>query len=545
MGAKSLRDHYTDGVKHQITVSVNWARAITGPIPAGFSASSLNLSFVTLGANAQTIGVMTLPGGTTDVPWTHTTSSALATTLSGTLGRLQLDGILGGAPKLIAIDAIAFYVNGNLVPIPSDQVVGKCDCDTGGRIQRVAGDPVNTFSGTFLLHATDIALPSAGPALRFGRTYTSMFADPATYPATTLGSGWRHTFAASLPIPGLIGSEPQTVIYEAPTGNRLRFYDDGASDTTLDPAPGVYATLARANSIYMLTQRNQSIQRFDSQGRLITQRDPEGHVQTFTYYSAPGTAGDGELERVTDEGSGRSLVLQYLVVNGQPRIASVSDPLNQSVQFTYSASGDLETVTDLRGGITTYGYAGAPHLLTSVRDAANVLQVTNTYDALHRVTQQDASNGAVTTYCYASEGDGRTTTITLHAPGSTAGTIVIDHYRRDGSLAYQEQNGQFMGYSTFDASFTPNVHVNGNGATALLENDSVGLPTHVADAVGQARSEVNPLSWTPQIRYSRDYTRRFHEAVTKALSRRVQAGGGSAAQRAAAAAKPGRPRFRY
>jgi YD repeat-containing protein len=470
----------------QLTVSVNWARAITGPIPDGFSASGLDLAFVTAGTNAQTIGIMSLPGGTTDAPWTRTSSDPLATTLSGMLGRLRLSGILGGAPRLIAIDAIAFYVNGKLVPVPSDQVVGKCDCNKGGRVERVAGDPVNTFSGAFLLHATDLALPSVGPALRFGRTYTSMFADPATYPATTLGSGWRHTFAAALTLPGSTGSETQTVIYEAPTGNRLRFYDDGMADTTLDPAPGVYATLVRASGTYTLTMRDQSIQRFNSQGQLIEQRDPAGHAQTFLYYSAPGTAGDGELERVTDVVSGRSLVLNYLAVNGQPRIASVSGPLNQSVQFTYTVSGDLATTTDLRGGITTYGYAGVPHLLTSVRDAANVLQVTNTYDALHRITRQDAPNESVTIYAYAPEGDGSATTITIHASDSTTDTVVIDHYRRDGSLAYQEQNGQFMGYATFDASFTPNVQVNGNGAATMLENDSAGLHTHLTDTLEQA-----------------------------------------------------------
>jgi hypothetical protein len=64
-------------------------------------------------------------------------------------------------------------------------------------------------------------------------------------------------------------------------------------------------------------------------------------------------------------------------------------------------------------------------------------------------------------------------------------------------------------------------------SATIAESDAAAEPPA---STGDALREVDPLSWTPQIRYSRDYTRRFHEAVTKALSRRVQAGGGSAAQ---------------
>ena len=46
--------------------------------------------------------------------------------------------------------------------------------------------------------------------------------------------------------------------------------------------------------------------------------------------------------------------------------------------------------------------------------------------------------------------------------------------------------------------------------------------------------KLTRLSWTPWIAYRNDRLRRYYEASTKAVSRRVQTGSGSASDRAAA-----------
>lgn len=143
---------------------------------------------------------------------------------------------------------------------------------------------VRSISGAYYLQAgADITASSGGPALSFERAYVSMFADGAAYPTTPLGPGWRHSFGAALTLPNQTGGEPNTVIYEAPSGNRLRFTDPGTANATLTPVPGVRATLSRTNSQYALTLRDQSVLRFDAQGRLIEQRDPQARVQTLSY----------------------------------------------------------------------------------------------------------------------------------------------------------------------------------------------------------------------------------------------------------------------
>jgi YD repeat-containing protein len=330
------------------------------------------------------------------------------------------------------------------------------------------------------MQESDLTIASATAPIAFNRTYVSLFG-ASGFPVSTLGAGWRHTYAEALTLPSQSGGETGTVIYEAATGNRLRFFDAGSADTVLDPAPGVRASLLRSTASYTLTLRDQAQRIFDTQGRLTATITPAGHRQTLTYYAAPGTIQDGQLERVTDVGSQRTLTLSYLAVNGSPRVSEVVDHTGRRVQYDYTSSGELHTVTDVRNGVTTYGYVGTPPLLSTVTDPTGLLRITNSYDAQRRVYQQTDVSGLVTTYSYATTSTGRATTITQQAPGMPA-DVLVDHYRSDGTLEYQTRNGQFLGYQTFSAALAPTTQVDAAGNVTLLDNDGTGLPTRVTDA---------------------------------------------------------------
>jgi len=467
-----------------LTVSVRWARTLTDTEfdpTAPLVTKGATISFAPIGSTSLST-LLTIPDGdlVTSTPWTSLQGNAY-TTISGKRGRIIIQKQRGYMDHVLALDSLTFYLDGKPIAMPMDQGVGKCSCDVGGRPQVIQGDPVNTFSGAYYLQATDIAVPSAGPPLDLTRSYTSLFAASTAYPVTPLGPGWRHAFADALTLPTQPGGTAGTIIYEAHTGNRLRFYDAGNGQ--FDPAPGVRATLRReADGTYTLTTRSQRLQRFDAQGRLIEQRDAQGHQQTLAYYAASGTPWDGQLERVTDVATTRMLTFTYINWNNQPRLDTVRDHTGRTIRYSYTPAGDLHTVTDVRGGTTTYGYAGTTHLLTSVQRPDGVVEVTNQYNAQQRVERQDEATGLVTTYQYADTADGRTTTMTRQHRTGGPTDVLVDHYRPDGSVEYQARNGRLLRYVTYDSSMQPAVEVDAQGNATRIQNTSVGLPTKVVDA---------------------------------------------------------------
>ncbi|NOK89609.1 MAG: hypothetical protein GFH26_640189n1, partial [Chloroflexi bacterium AL-N15] len=482
-----------------VTASLWWARHTVDENP-GPTATGVALVFRPLNGLRATL--LEVPDRAVEdgIPineledWSYTVSDDITNVVddfSNQSGWIEIVKKAGRADHVLALDDIQLYINGEPAwtgsgdPLPADQLVGQCSCESCGQAQLLDNDPVNTCQGSFNIATSDLSMASSGPALTFGRSYTSLLADPTTYPTTPMGPGWRHHFDHRLTLPSQVGGEPDTLIYEAPTGNRLRYRLTDAG--TYRAATGVRGTLVVDGSTYALTRRDQSVLVFDSQGRLTEQRTSEGHQQTLSYYSGTGQVWDGQLQQVTDGTTGRTLTLTYQDLNGSARIASVADHTNRTVSYTYTANGDLETVTDLRGGVTTYGYDGSTHLLTTVTDPLNAVQVTNTYDltAPNRpVIQQVERSGRQITYVYAETATGTRTTMTHQRPGE-APEVVVDHYRADGTFEFRERNGRFARYTTFDGTLTPSTTVAGNGQAVLRQHTPDGLPTQVTNAAGE------------------------------------------------------------
>lgn len=224
-------------------------------------------------------------------------------------------------------------------------------------------DPVNTATGSYYTSATDLSLPGVGVPFAQTRTYNS--ADPAT---GTLGPGWTHALAASLEI------QPNgDVLARAGDGQQIYFTSSGGSFS----APGFSrsALTAVAGGYELLTQ-DQIRFRFDTQGRLTSQKDRNAQGLTLTY------GGDGLLQSVTD-----SVNRSISYAHSAGRLTQVTLPDGRRVAYSYDQAGRLETVTDARNGVTRYTYDAGGRLKTIIDQNQHTV-VDNTYGPDGRVVSQ-------------------------------------------------------------------------------------------------------------------------------------------------------------
>ncbi len=137
---------------------------------------------------------------------------------------------------------------------------GTFACNPSG----TQAEPVNTATGSYRTEVTDLALPGIGVPFTLVRTYNS--ADTST---GVLGPGWTHSLNASLKI--LASGD---VVGRGPDGQQLAFTK--RADGSLRAARGGRATLSTISGGYELVTADQMHLRFDSQGRLTSERDRNG-----------------------------------------------------------------------------------------------------------------------------------------------------------------------------------------------------------------------------------------------------------------------------
>ncbi|MBY0369978.1 RHS repeat protein [bacterium] len=120
-----------------------------------------------------------------------------------------------------------------------------------------------------------------------------------------------------------------------------------------------YQTVYQKGNQWIRT-REAYTQTFDSDGRLIRQRDNKGNVFTFTYSASQ----KFQLEEIRDANKTASLRLKWK----NERVAEVSDNRGNKATYTYDPGGNLIQVTDSDKQTYRYVYDNKkfPHLLTRI-----------------------------------------------------------------------------------------------------------------------------------------------------------------------------------
>lgn len=223
-------------------------------------------------------------------------------------------------------------------PIPVPQTIGDgCGNSLGsttGACQSGDGLDVDVDgeNGGLSQSVTDARLPGRGITFSFSRSYSSVDAIGGR-----LGPGWTYPYQAGLLFYGngdinVRSEDGQSAIYV--------LQPDGSFKTP----DGITSTLTVVAGGYTLTVSDQSRLSFDSAGRLTQMLDQSAQGLTFAYAGA-------DMTQITDA-EGKQVTLIYDPTSHQ--ITRFNLPDGRFVAYTYGLDGRLQTVQDLRGGITTY-----------------------------------------------------------------------------------------------------------------------------------------------------------------------------------------------
>ncbi len=336
------------------------------------------------------------------------------------------------------------------------------------------GDPISTRTGAFYDAFTDLdAIPGRSPMLAFTRTYLSARSGTVG----PFGAGWSHNWKLQA-----ISTTGQVEIRQE-SGASVFFTSNGSGGYTA-PARvyGTLSTLPGGGWRYVrgTTERFD----FDAAGKLVAAEDLDGDRTTLTYN------GSNQLTSITDS-AGRKIQLTW----SAGRIATVKDPSTPPRVVTYGYTGGLLTsVTDVAGGITTFGYDGSSRIVT-VRDPRHNadgtgLAVTNVYDAQGRVTRQTDEAGEVFQFDY-------TTVANATIVTKPSGTKVSHQYDANGLLVSVTD-----GYGSATPATTTYTRDQNHLGIKTITDPLGKVTTNTYDAAGDLLSVTDPLGRTTTITYN-------------------------------------------
>lgn len=267
----------------------------------------------------------------------------------------------------------------------------ECNCAVCGSVQSSDGDPIEFFNGQFIREETDLFIKSRGFDFEFTRTYKNQ----VDYDGP-LGHDWDFNYNKRL------DRNPFT-------GDVDTYSGTGRLDSYLTEPDGSYTPPAGFFD---------RLKEDPGGGQTVRERDGT----KYTYLPFDGTAKEGRLASITDRMRNR-MTFEY---DAGGRLTTIEDTLGREIVFTYDADWRIETITDFSGRTVTYEYDIDSNLIGVTRPAVtthpggntfpggkkieytydsnhNLVSVinpkeatstgtpmvTNTYDVLDRVIQQD------------------------------------------------------------------------------------------------------------------------------------------------------------
>jgi hypothetical protein len=215
-------------------------------------------------------------------------------------------------------------------------------------VQQVFADPVDTRTGNQHMGLPGIGVAGRGPGLGFSLAYNSL----ASGTDGPVGHGWSSSLDMA------VVEDGAGVVVVQENGATVPFELVGGVWTA--PARFTAELEELSGGGWVFTRNHFETFTFDAAGRLVALGDQFANVTTIV------RDGGGVADYMQDE-AGRRLDFEW----SGGRLVSVSDDRPaleggvRSVQLAYDANGDLETYTDVGGGVWSFTYEG--HRLETMR----------------------------------------------------------------------------------------------------------------------------------------------------------------------------------
>ncbi|MGD2055681.1 MAG: DUF6531 domain-containing protein, partial [Gammaproteobacteria bacterium] len=365
-----------------------------------------------------------------------------------------------------------------------------------------AGNPINPASGNKYLRESDYA-PAAPNPIRFERHYNSntIFAGSTQVPFA--GNHWTHSYTRA--ISRYDNGSISTAIVRRPDGRAFYFSYDALADAwipdadvreRLEPLPDGSGGTAG----WRYTASDDSVELYDSAGRLLSITDPAGRTQALAYEPQPYDT-PARLIRI-DAGTGEYLALGY---DSGGRLGSITDHTGRSWGYRYDDNDNLEYVDYPDGSMRRYHYEDAnfPHALTGITDERGTRYADYAYDSQGRaVTSTHAGDADRVDIAYHADGTrtltnsrgvastydstvqiGRSLITGITGPGCAAcgdGNTGYDYDPLTNDLRAKTVNGITTKYGNHDGNGNYGCVVKGvtaaDGSTGECDYDPVASP---------------------------------------------------------------------
>ncbi len=366
-----------------------------------------------------------------------------------------------------------------------------------------AGDPINTATGEFFLPDL-VDLDLGGPLpLRFTRWYGSRLNDPGFDLAeSALGVGWMHNYEVQTWKVTPLGHWEWSMQVLTEGGKRVDFtevYDSFGSagwSLNLEQETVPYEFKTDDHSDWFLDPERERLYRFRISGWSYVTEIMDRNGNSLLIQRRP----DMLITNVTD-GLGRSLDFDYTAEGNLSRVTDGT----RTVGFAYDAQGTVIRVTNAMGHVVTYAYdpvhshanlQGA--LMTGVQHPLGNIPYTQTYNADGQVIAQANAYGHTSTYTYV----GGTTTV---ADPQGSFTHTHPNTRRATNLTNQAGNAFQIDYDFIRDLPTQVTDRHGHATLYQYELDSRRL-TNVVHRDGGTTSYS--YVWTEQTFTNREDTAR-------------------------------------
>lgn len=356
------------------------------------------------------------------------------------------------------------------------------------------GDPVDCWSGIFLLRETDLELPDTLP-VQLKRVYRSRDTTSRGF-----GIGGTHPFDMFL-----VGDD-RTYSYAdliLPDGRRIRYtristgtgYVNAVYQNTTSPTAFFGSRMTWNGDGWDITLKDGTVYVFGDVAPLRAIRDRYGNTVTIT------RDWFGGLAQVTSP-NGRWIRFTNDDYN---RITQAQDNLGRTLTYEYDDDGRLIAVTDPLNGVRQYTY-DSEHRLLTVRDPRGHISVTNEYDMNGRVSKQTLADQSTYEFSYTLDSNGVATQTDVTDPRGYTRRVTFN------SSGYVLTNTRALGTSE-EQTVTIARDASTNFATS--RTDSLGRTTHlVRDASGDVLSVTRLFGTANAVTTTFTYSAQFHQLAT-------------------------------